>query len=47
MSFIAKFTKKIQKMTSFALVSVESDYKVDVSEGKITVGRGPYLKASF
>ena len=34
-------------MISFALVSIEKDYKVDVSEGKVTVGRGPFLKASF
>ena len=33
-------------MSSFALISVEKDYKVDISEGKVTLGRGPYLQAS-
>ncbi|XP_028398617.1 aprataxin and PNK-like factor isoform X2 [Dendronephthya gigantea] len=31
-------------MASFALISLENNYKVDISEGKVTVGRGPYLK---
>jgi hypothetical protein len=39
--------KKASKMTSFSLKSLENDYKVDISEGKVTVGRGPFLKASF
>ena len=33
-------------MTSFALISVEKDYKVEVSEGKVTLGRGPYLQVT-
>ena len=32
-------------MASFALVSVEKDYKVALVEGKVTVGRGPLLQA--
>ena len=34
-------------MASFALISLENNYKVDVSEGKVIVGRGPYLKVGF
>ena len=34
-------------MSRFALVAVEKDYKVNLSEGKVTVGRGPFLQASL
>ena len=44
--FRAKFTDKDLRMASFALISVEKEYKIDISEGKVTVGRGPFLQAS-